>query len=130
MLIKNTQEQYHLTKCIGNTFVFFVDIDIFIYFDGNFFQDNGTTRVIANRNVKWVNAYASTWAWDAQICVNYTNATIQKTTKRMTTKLYLTMKHIMTTNRKAMIEKYRFLLICFNCTDNNETVEINILLLQ
>ena len=125
MLIKNTQEQYHLTKCIGNTFVFFVDIDIFIYFDGNFFQDNGTTRVIANRNVKWVNAYASTWAWDAQICVNYTNATIQKTTK-----LYLTMKHIMTTNRKAMIEKYRFLLICFNCTDNNETVEINILLLQ
>ena len=87
--------------------------------------------MIAKRNAKWVNAHASIWACDAQICVNYKNATIQKTTKRMTTKLYLTMKQIMTTNRKAMIEKSRFLLIFFffNCTDNNETIEINILLL-
>ena len=69
--------------------------------------------MIAKRNAKWVNAHASIWVCDAQICVNYKNATIQKTTKRMTTKLYLTMKQIMTTNRKAMIEKSRFLLIFF-----------------
>ena len=60
--------------------------------------------MILKRNAKWVYAHASIWACYAQICVNYKNATIQKTTKRITKKLYLTMKQIMTTNRKAMIE--------------------------
>ena len=59
--------------------------------------------MIAKRNVKWVHAHALIWACDAQICINYKNATIQKTTK-MTAKLYLTMKHT-TMNRKVMIEK-------------------------
>ena len=34
-----------LTKCIGNTFLVFLDIENFIYFDGNSFLDNGTTLV-------------------------------------------------------------------------------------
>ena len=69
--------------------------------------------MIAKRNAKWVNALTSIWACYAQICINYKNATNQKTTKRMTTKMYLTIKHIMTTNRKPMIEKSRVLLILF-----------------
>ena len=86
--------------------------------------------MIAKGSAKWVNASASIWACDAQICVICKNATIQKTTKRMTTKLFLTLKQIMTMNRKVIIEKSRFLLIfLFNCTVNNETIERNILLL-
>ena len=79
--------------------------------------------MIAKRNAKWVHAHASIWACDAQICVICKNTTIQKT-KKMTTKLYLTRKQIMATNRKVMIGKSRFLVLFFNCTDNNETIEI------
>ena len=43
-----------------------------------------------------------------------------------TTKLYLTMKQIMVKNRKAIIENLYF-LIFFNSTNNNQTIEINIM---
>ena len=79
--------------------------------------------MFAKRNAKWVHAHASIWACDGQICVNY------KKTKKMTTRFYLTMKQIMTTNRKAIIEKSRFLLIFLNFPNNNKTIGINILLL-
>ena len=86
--------------------------------------------MIAKGNAKCANTPASIWACDAQICVICKNATIQQTAKKMTTKLFLTLKQIMTTNRKVMIEKSQFLLIfLFNCTVNNETIERNILLL-